>query len=49
METYTTNAGNKISVYDDVKEGIAFETNEEGKCILISVHLKGQKNIKTTL
>ncbi len=48
-ETYTNAAGKAFSVYDDVKEGIAFETNDEGKCILVSVHVKGQKNIKIPL
>ena len=48
-ETYTNKAGQTIAVYDDIKEGIAFETNEEGKCILVSVHVKGQKNIKIPL
>ena len=48
-ETYTDKAGKTISVYDNLKEGIAFETNEEGKCVLVSVHVKGQKNIKISL
>ncbi len=48
-ETYTDKAGKIISVYDEIKEGLAFETNEEGKCILVSVHVKGQKNIKIPL
>lgn len=48
-ETYINKAGKTISVYDDVKEGIAFETNDEGKCVLVSVHVKGQKNIKISL
>ena len=48
-ETYTNKDGKTISVYDDVKEGIAFETNDEGKCVLVSVHVKGQKNIKIPL
>ena len=48
-ETYLNKEGKLISVYDDVKEGIAFETNEEGKCVLVSVHVKGQKNIKIPL
>jgi hypothetical protein len=48
-ETYADKVGNKISVYDEIKEGLAFETNEEGKCILVSVHVKGQKNIKISL
>ena len=48
-ETYTNKDGKTISVYDDVKEGIAFETNDEGKCVLVSVHVKGQKNIKISL
>ena len=48
-ETYLNKTGRSISVYDDIKEGIAFETNEEGKCVLVSVHVKGQKNIKISL
>ena len=48
-ETYLNKAGKSISVYDEIKEGIAFETNEEGKCVLVSVHVKGQKNIKISL
>ena len=48
-ETYLDKAGKSISVYDEIKEGIAFETNEEGKCVLVSVHVKGQKNIKISL
>ena len=48
-ETYINKAGKSISVYDDIKEGIAFETNDEGKCVLVSVHVKGQKNIKISL
>ena len=48
-ETYTNKDGKTMSVYDDVKEGIAFETNDEGKCVLVSVHVKGQKNIKIPL
>ena len=48
-ETYTNTAGKTFSVYDEVKEGIAFETNQEGKCVLVSVHVKGQKNIKIPL
>ncbi len=48
-ETYTNKAGKTISVYDEIKEGVAFETNQEGKCILVSVHVKGQKNIKISL
>ena len=48
-ETYINKAGKTISVYDDAKEGIAFETNDEGKCVLVSVHVKGQKNIKISL
>ena len=48
-ETYTSKDGKTMSVYDDVKEGIAFETNDEGKCVLVSVHVKGQKNIKIPL
>ena len=48
-ETYEDKVGKTISVYDDIKEGVAFETNEEGKCILVSVHVKGQKNIKIPL
>ena len=48
-ETYLNKAGKSMSVYDDIKEGISFETNEEGKCVLVSVHVKGQKNIKITL
>jgi len=48
-ETYLNKVGKSISVYDEIKEGIAFETNEEGKCVLVSVHVKGQKNIKISL
>ena len=48
-ETYLNKAGKSIAVYDEIKEGIAFETNEEGKCVLVSVHVKGQKNIKISL
>ena len=48
-QTYTDKDGKTISVYDEIKEGIAFETNDEGKCILVSVHVKGQKNIKIPL
>ena len=48
-ETYLNKAGKSMSVYDDIKEGISFETNEEGKCVLVSVHVKGQKNIKISL
>ena len=48
-ETYINKAGKSISVYDEIKEGIAFETNEEGRCVLVSVHVKGQKNIKISL
>ena len=48
-ETYLNKAGKSIFVYDEIKEGIAFETNEEGKCVLVSVHVKGQKNIKISL
>ena len=48
-ETYINKTGKSISVYDEIKEGIAFETNEEGKCVLVSVHVKGQKNIKISL
>ncbi len=48
-ETYLNKVGKSISVYDEIKEGIAFETNEEGKCVLVSVHVKGHKNIKISL
>ena len=48
-ETYLNKTGKSISVYDEIKEGITFETNEEGKCVLVSVHVKGQKNIKISL
>ncbi len=48
-ETYLDNEERTISIYDEVKEGIAFEINENGKCVLVSVHVKGQKYIKLPL
>ncbi|MFN0082881.1 MAG: hypothetical protein ACKVOM_10225 [Ferruginibacter sp.] len=48
-ETYLDKEEKTIAVYDEVKEGIAFEINESGKCVLVSVHVKGQKNIKLPL
>ncbi len=48
-ETYVDNKERTTAIYDEVKEGIAFEINESGKCILVSVHEKGQKHIKLPL
>lgn len=48
-ETYLDHEERPISIYDEVKKGIAFEINENGKCVLVSVHVKGQKYIKLPL
>ena len=39
--------GKTVQIYDEVKEGIAFEINEETKCIGITVHLPGKKAWET--
>ncbi len=41
--SYTDKRGSTVTVYDAVKEGIAFEINETTKCIGITVHGPGQK------
>ena len=48
-DTFSNKEGKTISIYDEVKEGIAFEIDEGGRCILVSVHVKGQKYIKLPL
>ena len=35
--------GKTVQIYDEVKQGIAFEINEATKCIGITVHLPGKK------
>lgn len=45
--SYTDKNGSNVTVYDAVKEGIAFEINETTKCIGIIVHSPGQKAWET--
>ena len=35
--------GKTVQIYDEIKQGIAFEINEATKCIGITVHLPGKK------
>lgn len=50
IAAYTDKAtGEEIAIYDEQKEGIAFEINTAGKCIAIGVHKPGKKIIDTYL
>lgn len=48
--TYTDKAtGEEIAIYDEQKEGIAFEINAGGKCVAIGVHKPGKRIFDTYL
>lgn len=39
--------GKTVQIYDEVKQGIAFEINEATKCVGITVHMPGKKAWET--
>ena len=47
--SYTDRSGNTVMIYDDVKEGIAYEIDGSTRCIGITVHGRGQKARETYL
>jgi len=41
--SYTDRSGNPVMIYDDIKEGIAFEIGSNTKCVGVTVHPRGHK------
>ncbi len=45
IQTVANKVHEQVTIYDDVKEGIAFEINGADKCTVVGIHTKGQKYI----
>jgi len=41
--SYTDRSGSPVMIYDDIKEGIAFEIGSNTKCVGVTVHQPGHK------
>ncbi len=41
--SYTDRSGNTVMIYDDIKQGIAYEIDASTKCVGITVHARGQR------